>query len=179
MMNKGNISEKYEKLEKIGEGAFGVVYLGENKETKEKVAIKEIPIKIIENEDFKMDIRAETEKEIKFMRIYNFSPNSVKLYDVFDEGKIIYMVLELCDSDIAKCLEKSKNGFTICEIKYIMSEFNKILYEIRKRDMLHFDVKLENLLVKFKKDSKEFEIKLTDYGQTRLVKLIKMLKMKI
>ena len=35
--------------------------------------------------------------------------------------------------------------------------------------MIHFDVKLENELIKFKKDSKEFEIKLTDYGQMKLI----------
>ena len=39
-----NISEieKYEKLEKLGEGTYGVVYKGKHKETGELVAIKKI-----------------------------------------------------------------------------------------------------------------------------------------
>ena len=34
--------EKYEKLEKLGEGTYGVVYKGKHKETGELVAIKKI-----------------------------------------------------------------------------------------------------------------------------------------
>ena len=39
-----NISEieKYEKLEKLGEGTYGVVYKGKHKETGELVAIKKL-----------------------------------------------------------------------------------------------------------------------------------------
>ena len=164
-MNKFKIFEKYDKSEKIGEGAFAKVYRGRNKITKEIVAIKEIEVKKIEG----MDIRADTQKEIKFMQIYDFCPNSVKLYDVYDENEIIFLVIELCDTDLSKCLQKSKNGFTIPEVKIVMKQFNNILYEIRKRDMIHNDVKLENVLIKFKKDSKEFQIKLCGFGQMKLL----------
>lgn len=168
-MTQNKVIEKYDKLEKIGEGAFGKIYIGQNKTTKELVALKEIPIKVIEEGDFKIDVREDTEREIKYMKIFNFSPNSVKLYDVFDEGNVIFLAMELCDTDLGKCLEKSEKGFSIYEVKIVMKQFNNILYEIRKRDMIHFDVKLENELIKFKKDSKEFEIKLTDYGQMKLI----------
>ena len=140
-MSKFKIFEKYDKFEKIGEGAFAKVYRGRNKITKEIVAIKEIEVKKIEG----MDIRADIQKEIKFMQIYDFCPNSVKLYDVYDENEIIFLVIELCDTDLSKCLQKSKNGFTIPEVKIVMKQFNNILYEIRKRDMVHNDVKLENV----------------------------------
>ena len=163
-MNKFKIFEKYDKFEKIGEGAFAKVYRGRNKITKEIVAIKEIEVKKIEG----MDIRADTQKEIKFMQIYDFCPNSVKLYDAYDENEIIFLLI-LCDTDLSKFLQKSKNGFTIPEVKIVMKQFNNILYEIRKRDMVHNDVKLENVLIKFKKDSKEFQIKLCDFGQMKLL----------
>ena len=107
-MTQNKVIEKYDKLEKIGEGAFGKIYIGQNKTTKELVALKEIPIKVIEEGDFKIDVRADTEREIKYMKIFNFSPNSVKLYDVFDEGNVIFLAMELCDTDLGKCLEKSE-----------------------------------------------------------------------
>ena len=156
-MAQYKIYKKYDKLEKIGEGAFGIIYKGQNKTTKELVAIKEIPIKIIEEDSFKIDIRVDTEKEIKYMKIFNFSQNSVKLYDIFDEGNIIFMVIELCDIDLGKCLEKTEKGFSIYEVKIIMKQFNNILYEIRKRNMIHFDVKLENVLI-FQKIQKNLEL---------------------
>ena len=168
-MTQYKVYEKYEKLEKIGEGTFGVIYKGQNKITKELVAIKEIPIKIIETDYFKIDARVETEKEIKFMKIFYFSPNSVQLYDMFEEDNIIFMVTELCDMDLGKCLEKTEKGFTVYEVKIIMKQLNNILYEIRKRNMIHFDVKLENVLIKFSKNSKEFQIKLADYGSMKLL----------
>ena len=168
-MAQYKVYEKYDKLEKLGEGAFGVIYRGKNKTTKEIVAIKEIPLKIIEDGDFKIDVRADTEKEIKYMKIFNFCCNSVKLYDVFDEGNVFFLVIELCDTDLGKLLEKSEKGFSVYEVQIIMKQFNNILFEIRKRDMVHFDVKLENVLIKFKESSKEFEIKLCDYGQMKLI----------
>ena len=84
------------------------------------------------------------------MEIFSIYPNSVRLIDKFEENDKIFIVTELCDGDLAKYLKKSKNGFSIQEIKIIMNQYNKILNEIRKKDMVHNDVKLENVLVKFK-----------------------------
>lgn len=167
-MNEVKIFEKYNKLNKIGEGAFSIVYKAENIITKELVAIKEIPKKMNDK-----DIKKDIEKEIKFMEIFSIYPNSVRLIDKFEENDKLFIVTELCDGDLAKYLKKSKNGFSIQEIKIIMNQYNKILYEIRKKDMVHNDVKLENVLVKFKGNLKEFIIKLMDYGQMKLLSSIK------
>jgi cyclin-dependent kinase 2 len=47
---KGNnsIKERYEKLEKVGEGTYGVVYKARDNQTKETVALKKIRL---ENEE--------------------------------------------------------------------------------------------------------------------------------
>lgn len=157
--------EKYEKLNVIGKGYLNVVFKGQNKISKEYVAIKEIAIKDIQI----MNIKKEAEKEIKLMKIFNYCPNSVKLIDNFEENNIIYLVMELCDGDITKYLNKSKNGFNINEIRIVMKQFNNILQELRKKDMVHNDIRLENILVKFKENSKEFEIKLCDYCMCKLL----------
>ena len=46
---------------------------------------------------------------------------------------------------------------------------------MRKKDMIHNDLKIENLLIKFRNDSKEFELKLTDYGLAKLISTTKNL----
>jgi serine/threonine protein kinase len=165
------VYKKYEKLEKLGQGAIGVVYKGRDRVTKEIVAIKEIPI--IEAEGF--DIKKETEKEIKFMKIFSNYTNSIKIYDTYEQNNTIFIVMDLCDGDLSKFLKKTKNGFTVYEIKIIMKQFNTIYKELRKRDMIHNDVKIENILVKFKEDSKAFDIKLSDYGLAKLISSTKNL----
>ena len=159
------VYKKYEKLEKIGEDAFGIVYKGKNRETQEIVAIKAIPLIDCEF----LNVKAETGKKMKFMEIFNNNKNSVKLLDKYEQANTIFMVLELCDGDLLKYLEKTEKGFSIYEIKVIFKQLNNILSEIRSKDMLHNDLKLENILIKFKNDSNEFDIKLTDYGLAKLI----------
>ena len=165
------VYKKYERLEMLGSGAIGKVYKGRDKVTQELVAIKEIPI--LDAGDF--DIKKETEKEIKFMKIYSNYTNSIKIYDTYEQNNTIFIVMDLCDGDLSKYLKKTQNGFTVYEIKIIMKQFNTIYKELRKRDMIHNDVKIENILVKFKNDSKAFDIKLSDYGLAKLISSTKNL----
>ena len=159
------VFKKYEKLEKIGEGAFGIVYKAKNKETQELVALKIIPL--IELETF--NVKEETEKEMKFMEIFNHNKNSVKLHDKYEQANTIFIVLDLCDGDLSQYLEKSEKGFTVYEIKVIFNQLNNILSEIRSKNMLHNDMKIENLLIKFRNNSNEFDVKLADYGLAKLI----------
>ena len=163
------IYEKYEKLNKIGEGCWSKVYKAQNRATKEFVAIKEVSLLEINNKNAKTEL----ETEIKVMKIFNYCPNSVKLYETFEDNDYIYLVMELCDGDLTKYLNKSKNGFNIPEIRIIMKQLNNIVYEMRKKDMTHNDLKIENILIKFKENSKEFEVKLSDYFLSLLISTTK------
>ena len=159
------VYKKYEKLEKIGEGAFGIVYKAKNRLTQELVAIKAIPLIELKT----LNVKAEIEKEIKFMEILNNNKNSIKLHDKYEQANTIFLVLDLCDGDISKYLEKTEKGFSIYEIKVIFKQLNNILSEIRSKNMVHNDLKIENLLIKFKNNSNEFSVILTDYGISKLI----------
>jgi len=102
------IFEKYEKLSKIGEGAFGLIYKAQNKNSKELVAIKEVSL-IQEGRNIKEDI----ENEIKFMKIFNYCPNSVKFIESYEENDKTYIVMELCDADIPHFLKSQKMAFQL------------------------------------------------------------------
>ena len=169
-MNHPKVYDKYEKLDKIGVGTWGTVYKGQNKITKELVAIKEVIYYEIGNDFTSVE---ETEREIQLQKIFNYCLNSVKIFDTFKENNTIYIVTELCDGDLIKYLDKSKKGFSVYEIKIIMNQLNNILKEMNKKDIVHNDVKLENLLIKFKENSKEFVIKLSDYGLAQLLSTTK------
>lgn len=158
------IFKKYEKLDKIGEGAISKIYMGRDKETNELVAIKEVSLMPI----IDMNITENTKKEIKFMSIFSNNTNSVKLYDKYEYNDNIFIVMELCDGDLSQFLKKSEKGFSYYEIKVIFKQLNNILYDIRSKDMVHNSLTLDNILIKFKND-KEFDVKLSDYGSAKLI----------
>ena len=47
--NKGNIKEQYHFVQKLANGGFGIVYLAENRQTKEKFAVKAIQKKKVKD----------------------------------------------------------------------------------------------------------------------------------
>jgi serine/threonine protein kinase len=169
-MSHPKVFDKYEKLDKIGVGTWSTVYKGRNKITKELVAIKEAIYYEIGNNFISVE---ENEREIQLQKIFNYCQNSVKIFDTFKENDTVYIITELCDGDLMKYLDKSKKGFSEYEVKIIMNQLNNILKEMNKKDIVHNDIKLENLLIKFKENSKEFVIKLSDYGLAQLLSTTK------
>jgi len=72
----------------LGEGAFGVVYLGTEIESRQKRAIKVIEKKMITNiERFHNEVNA-----LKTLD----HPNIIKLFEIFMDKKKVYLVQELC-----------------------------------------------------------------------------------
>lgn len=69
---------RYEKIEKLGEGAFGRVYKARDKKTQQIVAIKQI----MEAEDSFGGISTTTLREISILMELNH-PNVIKLYSLF------------------------------------------------------------------------------------------------
>ena len=87
---------------------------------------------------------------------------------IYKLNSTLFIVMDLCDGDLSKYLEKSENGFSIYEIKVIFNQLNNILYEIRSKDMIYNNFNLENILIKFKSDKKKFDVKLSNYILTKL-----------
>uniref|UniRef100_A0A1I7XLJ6 cyclin-dependent kinase n=1 Tax=Heterorhabditis bacteriophora TaxID=37862 RepID=A0A1I7XLJ6_HETBA len=96
--------EKYEKLGKIGEGSYGVVYKCRNKDTGQVVAIK----KFVETED-DPQIKKIALREIRMLKQLKH-PNLVTLLEVFKRNRKLHLVFEHCDRTVLHDLEKYPNG---------------------------------------------------------------------
>lgn len=68
--------QKYEKLEKIGEGTYGTVFKGKNKETQEIVALKRVRL-----DDDDEGVPSSALREICLLKELKHK-NIVRLYDV-------------------------------------------------------------------------------------------------
>lgn len=93
--------EKYIRLDKVGEGTYGVVYKCKNKETGEYCALKKIRL---ENED--EGIPSTAIREISILKQMRH-PNIVNLIDLIHGDRKLYLVFEFMDYDLKKFLDKN------------------------------------------------------------------------
>lgn len=85
------VEDRYQKLEKIGEGTYGVVYKAKDLQTNEIVALKKIRM---EHED--EGVPSTAIREISLLKEVQH-PNIVKLKDiVFDETRL-YLIFDFID----------------------------------------------------------------------------------
>ena len=118
------------------------------------------------------EITDETFKEeiVKFnMELQNMincsCENSVQIYDYFDTDDDFVIIMELCDNTLLRELAKTKSGFTPEKIKEILLELNNVFKLMNKNKVVHRDIKLNNILIKYlDKEKTKFKVLLSDYG---------------
>ena len=96
--------EKYEKVTKIGEGSYGVVFKCRNRENGQLVAIK----KYLETEDDPL-IKKIAMREIRMLKQLKH-PNLINLLEVFRRKRKLHLVFEYCELTVLDILEKYSRG---------------------------------------------------------------------
>ncbi|CAD7079293.1 unnamed protein product [Hermetia illucens] len=150
--------EDFQKIEKIGEGTYGVVYKGLNKKTGQIVAMKKIRL---ESED--EGIPSTAIREISLLRELRH-PNIVCLEDVLMEENRLYLIFEFLSMDLKKYMDSLPSEKVMdpeLVRSYLYQITNAILFCHRRR-VLHRDLKPQNLLI-----NKEGVIKVADFGLGR------------
>ena len=161
-IKSNDYKEEYNNLEKIGCGNYGTVYKGLLKNEKEYRAIKVIDkeemkkrFKNTKNdndveEEFNLYIKNGLINEIDNMRTcMKDNLNSIKFYEYYDTEKEYAIVMELCDNNLQNILNKKKEAFNVDEVYDIMSQLNNTFKIISENNIVHRDLKLENILVKY------------------------------
>ncbi|XP_060519798.1 cyclin-dependent-like kinase 5 isoform X1 [Cylas formicarius] len=148
--------QKYEKLEKIGEGTYGTVFKAKNRENHEIVALKRVRL-----DDDDEGVPSSALREICLLKELKHK-NIVRLYDVLHSDKKLTLVFEHCDQDLKKYFD-SLNGDIDTEIvKSFMYQLLRGLAFCHSHNVLHRDLKPQNLLI-----NKNGELKLADFGLAR------------
>ncbi|XP_073320978.1 serine/threonine-protein kinase 33-like [Pagrus major] len=105
-------------------------------------------------------------QEINILRQVNHA-HIIHLQEVYDTPKMTYLVTELCVGGELKQLLQQKKFFTEDETRHIISSLADAVVYLHKRDIVHRDLKLENILVKDsldEDDNGKINIKVTDFG---------------
>ena len=128
--------EKYQKIEKIGEGTYGVVYKARNRLTGELVALKKIRL---EAED--EGIPSTAIREISILKELQHD-NIVRLHDVIHTEKKLTLVFEYLDLDLKKFLDTSgSQGLPQHQVKILLYQLISGVQFCHDRRVLHRDLK--------------------------------------
>mmetsp|Transcript_30864 Transcript_30864/g.47290 ORF Transcript_30864/g.47290 Transcript_30864/m.47290 type:complete len:299 (+) Transcript_30864:242-1138(+) len=148
--------ERYQKMEKIGEGTYGVVYKAKDRVTGEIIALKKIRL---EAED--EGIPSTAIREISLLKELQH-PNIVRLYDVVHTERKLTLVFEFLDQDLKKYLDICDSGLDVPILKSFLYQLLTGVAYCHHHRVLHRDLKPPNLLI-----NREGQLKLADFGLAR------------
>mmetsp|Transcript_16039 Transcript_16039/g.29391 ORF Transcript_16039/g.29391 Transcript_16039/m.29391 type:complete len:495 (+) Transcript_16039:1017-2501(+) len=154
-------SEYYRYGEVLGKGAFGKVILGVHVLTGFKVAIKMIEKSYMQEERR----RRKVFQEILAMRSIK-SPYILPLYEVFESSNHLLLVIEYAPGGDLLHYVKNKGRLTEAEAAYFLKQLVEGLKACHARNIIHRDVKLDNILL----DHSKTKVKLCDFGVCRVLK---------
>jgi len=153
-----NSLSRYKRVEKVGNGTYGVVYKAIDLDTEEVVALKKMILEV-ENEG----VPSTAIREIALLREIQ-SEQIVGLKDVVIEDKKLYLVFEFVEQDLKRYLESlPMDQFPDPQIvKRFLYQILKGTASCHSRRILHRDLKPQNLLI----DSTG-NLKIADFGLAR------------
>ncbi|WVQ79056.1 cyclin-dependent kinase 1 [Cryptococcus sp. DSM 104549] len=151
--------DNYFKIEKVGEGTYGVVYKAKDLSTGNIVALKKIRL---EAED--EGVPSTSIREISLLKELSKDDNIVRLFDIVHSEAKLYLVFEFLDMDLKKYMDTlgEKDGLNSHMVKKFSYQLIKGLYYCHSRRILHRDLKPQNLLI-----NKTGNLKIADFGLAR------------
>jgi serine/threonine protein kinase len=142
-------------LEKqIGTGAFGSVHLALEKKSKKRVVLK-----ILRKSDIQ---EAGTEEQVKRevdLHCHLVHENIVRCYACFQDAQYVYLVLEHAVQGSLNQVLRHSGRKMQQEAPRIVKELCLALRYLHEKDIIHRDVKLENILL-----DRDGHVKLADLG---------------
>ncbi|XP_072237411.1 serine/threonine-protein kinase 33 [Leuresthes tenuis] len=160
LKNDADLREMYEFGRKLGQGSFGAVYEATHIETQTKWAIKEVCRPAAGSTMVEM-----VDNEINILKQVNHA-HIIHLEAIYSTAVMIYLVTECCKGGDLKQLLQQKTFFTEDETRHVISCLADAVVYLHKRDIVHRDLKLENILVKnsLDEDDGRIDIKVADFG---------------
>jgi cyclin-dependent kinase len=151
--------DRYSKIEKVGEGTYGVVYKARDTGTGQVVALKKIRL---EAED--EGVPSTAIREISLLKELK-DDHIVRLLDIVHADQKLYLVFEFLDVDLKRYMEmgnQNRTPITQEIVKKFTHQLTSGLLYCHSHRILHRDLKPQNLLI-----DKHDNLKLADFGLAR------------
>lgn len=164
----------------IGEGGFGITYIGWDEKLELPIAIKEFfPPKIAsrdtttgnntiymfdhaDEKSFEEGMRRSV-KEARSMSKLEAYEGIVSIRDFFNENKTAYIIMEYVDGEILKEYLKENEKMEPEDVLKVMKPVMKALEQMHRTGMIHRDISPDNIMIR-----RDGQVKLIDFGAARV-----------
>lgn len=148
------IGGRYEILKSIGDGGMSKVYLAHDIILNRDVAIKILNYDFANEEELKRRFQREALSATSLTH-----PHIVDIFDVGEEGELLYLVMEYVEGQTLKKFIQSNGPLAPKQALPIMRQLVSAISNAHHNGIVHRDIKPQNILM----DS-EGNLKITDFG---------------
>ena len=159
-MGETVLGNRYEIIRKIGDGGMAFVYEAKDRLLNRTVAVKVLRPEFVDDEEFLGKFKREAEAVASLSHA-----NIVNVYDVGEDGKVHYIVMEFIDGQNLKEIIKNEGTLDEYTALDITKQIAMALSAAHKKGIIHRDIKPHNILI-----SNEGRIvKVADFGIAKAV----------
>ena len=159
-MGETVLGNRYEIIKKIGDGGMAFVYEAKDRLLNRTVAVKVLRPEFVDDEEFLGKFKREAEAVASLSH-----PNIVNVYDVGEDGKVHYIVMELVEGQNLKDIIKNEGTLDEYTALDITKQIAKALGAAHKKGIIHRDIKPHNILI----SNEGRLVKVTDFGIAKAV----------
>jgi len=145
---------RYELLEKIGEGGMGIVYKSKCHLLNRFVAVKILKAELSNDEEYTSRFKREATSVAKLSH-----PNIVNVHDVGAENNINFIVMEYINGKTLKQVIKENGRLSAENTIDIVLQIAKALECAHKNNIIHRDIKPDNIMI-----TDDKMVKVMDFG---------------
>jgi len=156
--NESEFEKQYTFGCQLGKGSFGTVMEAIRSVDEEKLAVK-----IINKEKAGSAAVKLLEREVSIMKKVKHE-NIIFLEEVFETSAKMFLVMELCNQEGLEELLEKKSVLSEQESLCIFQQLADAVSYIHQNDIIHRDLKLDNILLAEPVNDSKYNIKLTDFG---------------
>jgi len=154
------LGNRYEIIKKIGDGGMAFVYKAKDILLNRIVAVKVLRPEFVDDDEFLGKFKREAEAVASLSH-----PNIVNVYDVGEEGKVHYIVMEYVDGQNLKEIIKNEGTLDEYTALDITKQIAKALGAAHKKGIIHRDIKPHNILI----SNEGRVVKVADFGIAKAV----------
>lgn len=153
------LEKRYRIDAELGAGAMGVVFSAFDRKLERQVALKELPPAFVRDPARRERFRREA---LSLARLTH--PGVVQIYDLFDDGRRMLLVMEQVDGGTLEQLIVQRAPLPVAEAARLILAIVDALDQVHRQGIVHRDLKPANILL----DTRGAP-KVTDFGLARLL----------